>query len=150
MGCTIINICYLWGGDCMKKDVTYDLLNHISVLTARLSGCTVPESRLFSKKDIQIQLQEMRKLIIDGELDILPEQKNDLSNYTVGEIKDICTKHKKVDEWRLEQSIIRTKVRRPDLYEKWLAENPPKPEKKKRRRKKTSTETGLDTETNKN
>ena len=83
----------------MKKDVTYDLLNHISVLTARLSGCTVPESRLFSKKDIQIQLQEMRKLIIDGELDILPEQKNDLSNYTVGEIKDICTKHKKVDEW---------------------------------------------------
>ena len=45
--------------------------------------------------------------------------------------------HKKVDEWRLEQSIIRTKERRPDLYEKWLAENPPKPEKKKRRRRKT-------------
>ena len=42
--------------------------------------------------------------------------------------------HKKVDEWRLEQSIIRTKERRPDLYEKWLSENPPKPEKKKRRR----------------
>lgn len=58
--------------------------------------------------------------------------------------------HKKVDEWRLEQSIIRTKERRPDLYEKWLAENPPKPEKKKRRRKKSSTETGLDTETNDN
>ena len=48
--------------------------------------------------------------------------------------------HKKVDEWRLEQSIIRTKERRPDLYEKWLAENPPKPEKKKRRRKKTNPE----------
>ncbi len=44
--------------------------------------------------------------------------------------------HKKVDEWRLEQSIIRTKERRPDLYEKWLIENPPKPEKKKRRKKK--------------
>lgn len=46
--------------------------------------------------------------------------------------------HKKVDEWRLEQSIIRTKERRPDLYEKWLLENPPKPEKKKRRRKSES------------
>ena len=44
--------------------------------------------------------------------------------------------HKKVDEWRLEQAILRTKERRPDLYEKWLIENPPKPEKKKRRRKK--------------
>ena len=49
--------------------------------------------------------------------------------------------HKKVDEWRLEQSIIRTKERRPDLYEKWVLENPPVPEKKKRkRRKKTSEE----------
>ncbi|SFB68776.1 tRNA (guanosine(37)-N1)-methyltransferase TrmD [Butyrivibrio sp. YAB3001] len=46
--------------------------------------------------------------------------------------------HKKVDEWRLEKSIERTKERRPDLYEKWLIENPPKPEKKKRRRKKAS------------
>ena len=45
--------------------------------------------------------------------------------------------HKKVDEWRLEQSIIRTKERRPDLYERWLSENPPEPEKKKRRRKKS-------------
>ena len=45
--------------------------------------------------------------------------------------------HKKVDEWRLEQSIIRTKERRPDLYEKWLAENPPVEKKKKRRRKST-------------
>ncbi len=42
--------------------------------------------------------------------------------------------HKKVDEWRLEQSVIRTKERRPDLYEKWVLENPPKPEKKKRKR----------------
>ncbi|RKM57079.1 tRNA (guanosine(37)-N1)-methyltransferase TrmD [Butyrivibrio sp. X503] len=31
--------------------------------------------------------------------------------------------HKKVDEWRLEQAIIRTKERRPDLYEKYLEEN---------------------------
>jgi tRNA (guanine37-N1)-methyltransferase len=28
--------------------------------------------------------------------------------------------HKKVDEWRLEQSIKRTKEIRPDLYEKWV------------------------------
>ena len=45
--------------------------------------------------------------------------------------------HKKVDEWRLEQAIIRTKERRPDLYEKYIEENPPKPPKKPRRRKKS-------------
>lgn len=28
--------------------------------------------------------------------------------------------HKKVDEWRQEQSILRTKQNRPDLYEAWL------------------------------
>ncbi len=62
--------------------------------------------------------------------------------------------HKKVDEWRLEQSIIRTKERRPDLYEKWLAENPPQPEKKKRRRRKktevTDTEAVTDVVTKEN
>ena len=42
--------------------------------------------------------------------------------------------HKKVDEWRLEQAIERTKQRRPELYEKWLLENPPKPPKKKRKK----------------
>ncbi len=47
--------------------------------------------------------------------------------------------HKKVDEWRLEQSLLRTKDRRPELYEKWLIDNPPKPEKKKRRRKKSDS-----------
>jgi len=31
--------------------------------------------------------------------------------------------HAKVDEWRLEQSLQRTKVLRPDLYEKWASEN---------------------------
>ena len=39
--------------------------------------------------------------------------------------------HKKVDEWRLEKAIERTRERRPDLYEKWLLENPPKPPKKR-------------------
>lgn len=56
--------------------------------------------------------------------------------------------HKKVDEWRLQQSIERTKERRPELYEKWLIDNPPKPEKKKRRKKKTITETKDITVTN--
>ncbi len=31
--------------------------------------------------------------------------------------------HRKVDEWRLEQSIKRTRERRPDLYEKWVRED---------------------------
>lgn len=31
--------------------------------------------------------------------------------------------HKLIEEWRLEQSVARTKERRPDLYEKWRAEH---------------------------
>ncbi|MCM1134861.1 MAG: tRNA (guanosine(37)-N1)-methyltransferase TrmD [Clostridium sp.] len=31
--------------------------------------------------------------------------------------------HAKVDEWRLEQSLERTRVLRPELYEKWAEEN---------------------------
>ncbi len=31
--------------------------------------------------------------------------------------------HKKVDQWRLEQSLERTRELRPDLYEKWAEEN---------------------------
>ncbi len=42
--------------------------------------------------------------------------------------------HKKVDEWRLEKAIERTRQRRPDLYEKWILENPPAPPKKKRKK----------------
>lgn len=34
--------------------------------------------------------------------------------------------HAKVDAWRLEQSIARTKERRPDLYERYMAEHPAK------------------------
>jgi len=40
--------------------------------------------------------------------------------------------HAKVDEWRLEQSKLRTKERRPDLYEKWVLEHPEQPKKKRR------------------
>ena len=47
--------------------------------------------------------------------------------------------HKKVDEWRHQMSLERTKERRPDLYEKYVAENPeefaPKKPKRKRHRK---------------
>ena len=32
--------------------------------------------------------------------------------------------HEKVEEWRLEQSLVRTRQLRPELYEKWTAENP--------------------------
>lgn len=31
--------------------------------------------------------------------------------------------HQKVEEWRLEQSLQRTRASRPDLYEKWAVEN---------------------------
>lgn len=34
--------------------------------------------------------------------------------------------HAKVDAWRLEQSIARTKERRPDLYERYMMEHPEK------------------------
>lgn len=40
--------------------------------------------------------------------------------------------HAKVDAWRLEQALLRTKERRPDLYEKYMEAHPPV---EKRRRK---------------
>ena len=45
--------------------------------------------------------------------------------------------HKKVEEWRLEQSVIRTKERRPDLYALYEARQALLPKKKTRRKKKT-------------
>ena len=42
--------------------------------------------------------------------------------------------HKNIEQWRLEQSKERTKERRPELYEKYMALHP-EPEKKKRRKK---------------
>ena len=41
--------------------------------------------------------------------------------------------HKKVEEWRLEQSISRTKERRPDLYALYEAREALKPKKKRRK-----------------
>jgi tRNA (guanine37-N1)-methyltransferase len=56
--------------------------------------------------------------------------------------------HKKVDEWRLEKSLERTKERRPDLYEAWIKAHPPAPPKKRRRKKasvsvQTAAENGM-------
>lgn len=42
--------------------------------------------------------------------------------------------HENVAKWRLEQSVQRTRERRPDLYERYMAANPPV-EKKKHRKK---------------
>ena len=42
--------------------------------------------------------------------------------------------HKNIAEWRLEQSLIRTKERRPDLYEKYVEEHAEELAKKKKRR----------------
>ena len=48
--------------------------------------------------------------------------------------------HKKIAEWRLEQSVQRTKERRPDLYEKYMEEQRKleelNPKKKRNKRKK--------------
>ncbi|SER15560.1 tRNA (guanine37-N1)-methyltransferase [Butyrivibrio fibrisolvens] len=47
--------------------------------------------------------------------------------------------HKKVDEWRLMMSLERTKERRPELYDAWMAAHPPKPPKRRRKRRKNTT-----------
>lgn len=41
--------------------------------------------------------------------------------------------HENIDKWRLEQSLEITKNNRPDLYEKWMVEHPPKVKKKRRK-----------------
>ena len=53
--------------------------------------------------------------------------------------------HAKIEEWRLEQSIERTKKVRPDLYEKWAQENEAyfiKKQRKKQRHKKAKKAIG--------
>ncbi len=51
--------------------------------------------------------------------------------------------HKKVDEWRHQQSLLRTQQQRPDLYEKYYADHPEEfaPKKPKRRRHKATVQT---------
>lgn len=56
--------------------------------------------------------------------------------------------HAKVDAWRLEKSLERTKERRPDLYAAYMEAHPPVEKKKRRKRKKPlETETEIDGKT---
>lgn len=43
--------------------------------------------------------------------------------------------HANIEKWRLEQSLLRTKERRPEMYEAYMEAHPPKPEKKRRKKK---------------
>ena len=45
--------------------------------------------------------------------------------------------HANIEKWRLEQSLLRTKERRPEMYEAYMEAHPPKPEKKRRKKKST-------------
>lgn len=47
--------------------------------------------------------------------------------------------HANVEKWRLEQSLERTRERRPELYDAYMLAHPPLPEKKKRRKKRKNT-----------
>lgn len=49
--------------------------------------------------------------------------------------------HAKIAEWRLEQSLQRTKERRPDMYEQYMAEHPPVPKKTRRTHKNSNKKT---------
>ena len=46
--------------------------------------------------------------------------------------------HAKVEEWRLKQSLKRTRQRRPDLYEAYMTAHPPVEKKKRRKKQKPS------------
>lgn len=43
--------------------------------------------------------------------------------------------HANIEKWRLEQSLLRTKERRPEMYQAYVLSHPPKPEKKRRKRR---------------
>lgn len=46
--------------------------------------------------------------------------------------------HANIAKWRLEQAILRTKERRPEMYEAYMLAHPPRPEKRRRRKTNTS------------
>lgn len=54
--------------------------------------------------------------------------------------------HANIEKWRLEQALLRTKERRPEMYEAYMEEHPPKPPKKRRKKHKNNTETAQDAE----
>ena len=47
--------------------------------------------------------------------------------------------HANIEKWRLEQSLLRTKERRPEMYEAYMEANPPKPPKRKRKKNSESS-----------
>lgn len=52
--------------------------------------------------------------------------------------------HANIEKWRLEQSLLRTKERRPDMYEAYIAANPPAPVKKRGRKKQSLEKITMD------
>lgn len=49
--------------------------------------------------------------------------------------------HANIEKWRLEQSIQRTKERRPEMYEAYMLAHPPKPEKPRRKKHNSTVQT---------
>lgn len=85
----------------MNKNVTYELLWELEVLRARIgsSAFVTQNTWTYNKQDMMNQISYMRKLIIDDELDLLPEQPDkDIPKMTLEEVKDICTKCKIIDD----------------------------------------------------
>lgn len=54
--------------------------------------------------------------------------------------------HANIEKWRLEQALLRTKERRPEMYEAYMEAHPPKPPKKHRKKHKNNTETAQNAE----
>lgn len=54
--------------------------------------------------------------------------------------------HANIAKWRLEQAILRTKERRPEMYEAYMLAHPPKPEKRRRRKTNPSLQAEKQTE----
>ena len=48
--------------------------------------------------------------------------------------------HANIEKWRLEQSILRTQERRPDMYAAYMEAHPPLPPKKRRRKVSAATQ----------
>lgn len=48
--------------------------------------------------------------------------------------------HANIEKWRLEQAILRTQERRPDMYAAYMEEHPPLPPKKRRRKVSAATQ----------
>lgn len=56
--------------------------------------------------------------------------------------------HANIEKWRLEQALLRTKERRPEMYEAYMEAHPPKPPKKRRKKHQNNIETAQNAEEN--